>query len=92
MPFYTKETEFENLWILFPILWYSSFSSKSLTARVDALLDQEADMFAGWRVGRYTERFGFAFLDLPENAHLKEEVKQVNAIMKKKLIVNASGF
>ena len=35
-------------------------SDPLLAAKVDAILDQEADMLAGVRVARYQERFGFA--------------------------------
>ena len=41
-----------------------------LAAKVDALCDQEADAFAGMRVCKYKERFGFGFLNDAANAEL----------------------
>lgn len=49
-------------------------------ARVDAICDQEADAFAGTRVAKYKERFGFAFLNTEENkTQLEEAFVQINS-------------
>mmetsp|Transcript_6201 Transcript_6201/g.15048 ORF Transcript_6201/g.15048 Transcript_6201/m.15048 type:complete len:265 (-) Transcript_6201:114-908(-) len=48
-----------------------------LLARIDALLDQEADMFAGCRVAKYTTRFGVALDDAQRDAVLKANVDEV---------------
>lgn len=50
-----------------------------LAAKVDAILDQEADAFMGLRITRYKGRFGFGFLDDSKNAdQLDAAVKSIN--------------
>lgn len=47
-----------------------------LAAKVDAILDQEADMFCGLTVSKYKERFGFGFLGKPDNEGILRETQQ----------------
>merc|ERR1719290_769768 len=45
-------------------------------ARIDAIMDQEADAFVGLRVSKYKERFGLGFLNDEKNKHLVDKITE----------------
>jgi len=70
-------------------------------ARVDAIMDQEADAFAGVRVSRYKERFGLSFLNEEKHKPLVDEIVKENneviiprhlGFLVKQLKANGSGW
>jgi len=49
-------------------------SNPIVAAKVDAIVDQVADTFGGWRATENPSRFGLGFLDDPANEKLKKTV------------------
>merc|ERR550519_84970 len=70
-------------------------------AKVDAILDQEADAFQGYRITRYHERFGFGFLKEEKYKEVVDAVVTQNneviiprhlGFLEKQLKTNGSGW
>jgi len=73
----------------------------ALAAKVDAILDQEADTFTGLRVTKYAARFGHGFLNEDKHKDLRDGViRDTNneviprhmAFLEKQLKTNGSGW
>lgn len=72
-----------------------------MAARVDAIMDQEADAFVGVRVSKYKERFGMSFLTEEKNKALLDGLVEENnkviiprhlGFLVKQLKANGSGW